>query len=81
MREKQNAKFDIQKVQPGLPGLMDGTVSTLAPIFATAGLPFLINNMHYSLHLAYAVVVCELLTIVFICYRFMEPTCSELFCR
>ena len=32
------ATFVIQKVQPGLLGLMDGSVSTLAPIFATAGL-------------------------------------------
>jgi VIT1/CCC1 family predicted Fe2+/Mn2+ transporter len=31
-------KFVLQAVQPGLLGLMDGSVSTLAPIFATAGL-------------------------------------------
>ncbi len=31
-------RFVIQKVQPALLGLMDGSVSTLAPIFATAGL-------------------------------------------
>ena len=31
------AKFVIQKVRPTLLGLMDGSVSTLAPIFATAG--------------------------------------------
>ncbi|GAA5531911.1 VIT family protein [Deinococcus aluminii] len=30
--------FVLQKVQPALLGLMDGSVSTLAPIFATAGL-------------------------------------------
>jgi len=30
--------FVLQKVQPGLLGLMDGSVSTLAPLFATAGL-------------------------------------------
>jgi erythrin-vacuolar iron transport family protein len=30
--------FILQKVQPALLGLMDGSVSTLAPIFATAGL-------------------------------------------
>ena len=28
----------IQKAQPALLGLMDGSVSTLAPLFATAGL-------------------------------------------
>lgn len=33
-----NHTFVIQKVQPALLGLMDGSVSTLAPIFATAGL-------------------------------------------
>src|ERR1700720_611480 len=30
--------FVLQKVQPGLLGLMEGAVSTLAPIFAAAGL-------------------------------------------
>ena len=30
--------FVLQKVQPALLGLMDGSVSTLAPIFAAAGL-------------------------------------------
>jgi len=130
--KRDPATFVIQKVQPGLLGLMDGSVSTLAPIFATAGLtgepikafyvglaaslgagvsmglaealsddgkvtgrgnpiirggitafgtslggmlhtlPFLINNMHYALHLAYVVVVFELLTIAFIRYRYMK---------
>lgn len=32
------AEFVLQKVQPALLGLMDGSVSTLAPLFATAGL-------------------------------------------
>ena len=31
-----NASFLLQIVQPGLAGLMDGSVSTLAPIFAAA---------------------------------------------
>ena len=31
-------QFVLQKVQPALLGLMDGSVSTLAPLFATAGL-------------------------------------------
>jgi len=31
-------RFILQKIQPALLGLMDGSVSTLAPIFATAGL-------------------------------------------
>jgi erythrin-vacuolar iron transport family protein len=123
--------FVLQEIQPGLLGLMDGSVSTLAPIFATAGLtgrplsaffvglaaslgaaismglsealsddgsvtgrgsplrrgcnnglrhrsrrhapylPFLIPNLGVALRLDYAVVVCELLTIAFIRYRFM----------
>lgn len=33
-----DSQFILQKVQPGLLGLMDGSVSTLAPIFAAAGL-------------------------------------------
>src|SRR5471032_1992725 len=39
-REKENEserrKFVLQIVQPGLAGLMDGSVSTLAPVFAAA---------------------------------------------
>jgi VIT1/CCC1 family predicted Fe2+/Mn2+ transporter len=132
MNKKNAATFVIQKVQPGLLGLMDGSVSTLAPIFATAGLtgqpikafyvglaaslgagismglaealsddgtvtgrgspivrgtitafatalggmlhtlPFLISNLQHALHLAYGVVVFELLIIAFIRYRFMK---------
>jgi VIT1/CCC1 family predicted Fe2+/Mn2+ transporter len=36
-------KFLLRVVQPGLAGLMDGSVSTLAPIFATA---FATKNSH-----------------------------------
>jgi erythrin-vacuolar iron transport family protein len=36
-------KFVLRIVQPGLAGLMDGSVSTLAPIFATA---FATRNSH-----------------------------------
>lgn len=121
----------LQEIQPGLLGLMDGSVSTLAPIFAAAGLtgrplsaffvglaaslgaaismglsealsddgsltgrggpqrrgmitgvatglggmlhtfPFLIPDLGVALKLAYAVVVCELIAIAFIRYRFM----------
>jgi VIT1/CCC1 family predicted Fe2+/Mn2+ transporter len=32
----QERSFVLQTVQPGLGGLMDGSISTLAPIFATA---------------------------------------------
>jgi erythrin-vacuolar iron transport family protein len=38
MRKKARRDFVLQKVQPALLGLMDGAVSTLAPIFAAAGL-------------------------------------------
>src|ERR1700743_1348208 len=33
-----HARYVLQKVQPALLGLMDGSVSTLAPLFAAAGL-------------------------------------------
>jgi VIT1/CCC1 family predicted Fe2+/Mn2+ transporter len=36
MSEEQQNKFVLQTVQPALAGLMDGSVSTLAPIFAAA---------------------------------------------
>lgn len=125
-------EFIIQKVQPALLGLMDGSVSTLAPLFATAGLthqsinafyvglaaslgagismglaealsddgtvtgrgnpwtrglitglattfggmlhtiPFLIQNIQLALHIAYFVVVIELLLISVIRYKFMK---------
>ena len=124
--------FVLQKVQPALLGLMDGSVSTLAPLFAAAGLtgdpykafyvglaasvgagismglaealsddgkvtgrgspwvrgaitglatviggmlhtlPFLLPNLGLALHLAYAVVVVELLAIAYIRYKFMK---------
>src|SRR6202158_1014329 len=34
--DASSRRFLLQIVQPGLAGLMDGAVSTLAPIFATA---------------------------------------------
>lgn len=34
--ESQRRQFVLQVVQPGLAGLMDGSVSTLAPVFAAA---------------------------------------------
>jgi erythrin-vacuolar iron transport family protein len=36
MTSAEEERFMLQKVQPALIGLIDGTVSTLAPIFATA---------------------------------------------
>ena len=35
-RDSEERSFVLRVVQPGLAGLMDGSVSTLAPIFATA---------------------------------------------
>jgi VIT1/CCC1 family predicted Fe2+/Mn2+ transporter len=40
---KDDKQFVLRIVQPGLAGLMDGSVSTLAPIFATA---FATHNSH-----------------------------------
>lgn len=37
-RGSHDATFVLQKVQPALLGLMDGSVSTLGPLFAAAGL-------------------------------------------
>jgi VIT1/CCC1 family predicted Fe2+/Mn2+ transporter len=124
--------FVLQKVQPALLGLMDGSVSTLAPLFATAGLthsshkaflvglaasagagismglaealsddgsvtgrgnpvvrgsitglatamggmlhtlPFLIPDLVIALRTAYVVVICELLAIAYIRFKFMK---------
>jgi VIT1/CCC1 family predicted Fe2+/Mn2+ transporter len=36
--KRSERAFVLQKVQPALLGLMDGSVSTLAPLFAAAGL-------------------------------------------
>lgn len=130
--KKRHHQFVIQYVQPALLGLMDGSVSTLAPLFATAGLthqplqtfyvglaaslgaaismglaealsddgaitgrgnpwmrgaitglatgfggmlhtlPFLLSDIKTALHLAYAVVVFELLLISFIRFKYMH---------
>src|SRR3954469_15149353 len=43
--KKQDNTFVLQTVQPGLAGLMDGSVSTLAPIFAVA---FATHNTHFA---------------------------------
>lgn len=42
---KHDNTFVLQTVQPGLAGLMDGSVSTLAPIFAVA---FATHKPHYA---------------------------------
>jgi VIT1/CCC1 family predicted Fe2+/Mn2+ transporter len=135
--KEEEAQFVLQKVQPALLGLMDGSVSTLAPLFAAAGLthsshkaffvglaasvgagismglsealsddgevtgrgkplargtitglattlggmlhtlPFLIISLSLALHIAYGVVVVELLTIAFIRYRFMKTPLAQ----
>ncbi|HEY7074667.1 MAG TPA: VIT1/CCC1 transporter family protein [Solirubrobacteraceae bacterium] len=130
-RSADDRQLQLQLVQPALVGLIDGTVSTLAPIFATAylagshaallvgiatalgaaismglsealsddgklsgrgsslvrglvtgmatflggslhSLPFLINNVHTALAIAYAVVAVELLVIAWIRKRFQK---------
>src|SRR5439155_6850708 len=38
LANRRHKAFVLQAIQPSLLGLMDGSVSTLAPIFATAGL-------------------------------------------
>jgi VIT1/CCC1 family predicted Fe2+/Mn2+ transporter len=43
--EAEYNKFVLQTVQPGLAGLMDGSVSTLAPIFAVA---FATHKPHFA---------------------------------
>jgi len=43
--EQEQNKFVLQTVQPALAGLMDGSVSTLAPIFAAA---FATKNPHVT---------------------------------
>ena len=134
-RDDQN--FVLRVIQPSLAGLMDGSVSTLAPIFAAAGLthrslsafyvglaasvgagismglsealsddgevsgrgkplsrgaitgaattlggmlhtlPFLIKDLGLALHVAYGVVVVELLAIAYIRYRFMKSPLAQ----
>lgn len=128
--DEASRRFLLRIVQPGLAGLMDGSVSTLAPIFATAfathrpftaflvgmaaatgagismafsealsdngeltgrgspvvrgaitggmtflggslhTLPFLVQNLHVALLIAYVVVAVELVVIAAIRYRF-----------
>jgi VIT1/CCC1 family predicted Fe2+/Mn2+ transporter len=126
----------LQVVQPGLVGLIDGTVSTLAPIFAMAylegsraalivglatalgaaismgisealsddgeltgrgdsltrgivtglatfvggtmhSLPFLINDVHKALPVAYAVVAVELIAIAWVRKRFLKAALTQ----
>jgi erythrin-vacuolar iron transport family protein len=131
---RHDPAFVLQKVQPALLGLMDGSVSTLAPLFAAAELtghpmsafyvglaasvgagismglaealsddgavtgrgaplarglitalatmlggmlhtlPFLITDIATALHLAYAVVVVELLAIAWIRWHYMRSS-------
>jgi erythrin-vacuolar iron transport family protein len=126
----------LQVIQPGLVGLIDGTVSTLAPIFASAyiagsraallvglatalgaaismgisealsddgtltgrgsswtrgaitglatfvggamhSLPFLINDVHKALPVAYVVVAVELTTIAWVRKRFLKAALAQ----
>src|ERR687890_537879 len=51
----------LQVVQPGLIGLIDGTISTLAPIFASA----------------YVVVACELVVIAIVRKRYLHVSLTS----
>lgn len=52
---KENAaQYVLQKVQPALLGLMDGSVSTLAPLFAAVGLT---NQTHKAFFVGLAAAV------------------------
>jgi VIT1/CCC1 family predicted Fe2+/Mn2+ transporter len=50
----EEQRFVLQVIQPGLAGLMDGSVSTLAPLFATA---FATNKPHTALLVGLAAAV------------------------
>jgi VIT1/CCC1 family predicted Fe2+/Mn2+ transporter len=50
----EDQSFVLRVIQPGLAGLMDGSVSTLAPIFATA---FATHNSHTTLLIGLATAV------------------------
>ena len=50
----EDQSFVLRVIQPGLAGLMDGSVSTLAPIFATA---FATHNSHTVLLIGLATAV------------------------
>src|SRR5499427_1313112 len=80
--------FVLQVVQPGLAGLMDGSVSTLAPLFAAAfatrnphetflgglghSLPYLIPSFNIATIVAVAVVAVELGIISYIRHHYMD---------
>ncbi|HXB45737.1 MAG TPA: hypothetical protein VNV85_16835 [Puia sp.] len=51
---EQNREFILQVIQPGLAGLMDGSVSSLAPLFAAA---FSTRNSHTTLIVGLATAV------------------------
>ena len=132
VEHSKETQFILQKIQPALLGLMDGSVSTLAPIFTAAGLtqnthsafyvglaasvgagismglaealsddgkitgrghpvrrgaitgaataiggmlhtlPFLIKDLPTALHVAYVVVIIELVAIAWAKFKFME---------
>src|ERR1044071_3714169 len=86
----QEHTFLLQRVQPAMVGLIDGSLSTLAPIFAVVlashdtryafiagilhSLPFLIPNYHVALIFAVAVVAFELLMLAYFRWRFFSDT-------
>ena len=77
--DQSQHRFVLTTVQPGLLGLADGSISTLAPVFAAAvatshSLPFLISHYQTAFALALVVVVIELLAIAWVRWRFFPGT-------
>src|SRR6266550_4502951 len=86
MTDKQ--AFLLQRVQPAMVGLIDGSLSTLAPIFSVAvvthkphfafvagilhTLPFLIPHYQAAIYSAIAVVALELLVLAWLRWKFFE---------
>jgi VIT1/CCC1 family predicted Fe2+/Mn2+ transporter len=48
LEKDRHATFVLQRVQPALLGLMDGSVSTLAPLFAAAGTTAMLHKTMYA---------------------------------
>src|ERR1044072_63147 len=76
-----NQQFLLQRVQPALTGLIDGSLLTIAPIFPgalPAGIlhprPFLIPTSHLALVLAACVVGFELIAPAWLRWGFFQTS-------
>src|ERR671926_132159 len=65
--------FLLQRVQPAMVGLIDGSLSTLPPIFAVALAPRL---PHYRAAIIFAIIVVafELVMLAFLRWRYFEDS-------